>query len=130
MCHLLLCKLPSYTRQDRKDCKKNNLKSGNWKKNLDIFFELLLLLFIYYRCPRYTNLPARCRLVADYLNPCCKKPYCEFKGTTGEITGTMTPAPGLQTTLVPLPNGQTRPTPQPTPKMPGGILTLLIEAQN
>ncbi|CAC5385625.1 unnamed protein product [Mytilus coruscus] len=94
-----------------------------WQDGCDYDCECVNAKMGFYRCsekcPKYTNLPAQCRLVADYLKPCCKKPYCDFTGTNGQISGTMTLAPGMVTTLAPLAPGQTRPpTPAPTPKMP------------
>jgi hypothetical protein len=55
-------------------------------------------------------------MVQDYNQPCCKKPYCNFSGTTGEVTGqgtTLAPVPGVST-LAPQPG--TFNTPAPTPK--------------
>ncbi|KAL5022346.1 hypothetical protein ScPMuIL_001501 [Solemya velum] len=64
------------------------------------------------RCPRYVNLPRQCSMVRDYTNPCCQKPYCDFRGTQGQVTPvgqTPTPGSGHTPTLGP---GQT-PTPGP-----------------
>ncbi|XP_060570089.1 uncharacterized protein LOC132728460 isoform X2 [Ruditapes philippinarum] len=67
-------------------------------------------------CPKYPQLPPQCQMVQDYNQPCCKKPYCNFSGTTGEVTGqgtTLAPVPGVST-LAPQPG--TFNTPAPTPK--------------
>ncbi|KAK3591361.1 hypothetical protein CHS0354_040323 [Potamilus streckersoni] len=71
-------------------------------------------------CPRYVNLPSYCQLNQDPMQPCCKKPSCNFQGTPGVQTGQLstpaplpgqTHAPGMGPT--PMPNG---PTLAPTPK--------------
>lgn len=46
------------------------------------------------RCAEYTDLQPGCRLVVDYTNPCCKKPYC---------TPTTTLNPDLPTLIPPSP---------------------------
>ncbi|KAK3581064.1 hypothetical protein CHS0354_033850 [Potamilus streckersoni] len=53
------------------------------------------------KCPVYLDLPPECRLVRDYLNPCCEKPYCE----TIHITPTPRPtlSPSFGPTLSPNP---------------------------
>lgn len=69
------------------------------------------------RCPRYSSLPYPCKLVTDFRQPCCKVPDCNFAGTNGQITGTLTPAPILGPTNAPTPGIPGRPTPAPTLSM-------------
>ncbi|XP_041376878.1 uncharacterized protein LOC121389349 [Gigantopelta aegis] len=61
------------------------------------------------KCPRYTNLPAQCRLNKDPANPCCSVPSCIFTPTNTQITGTGRPTtkPGVS------PNPAVNPTPHP-----------------
>ncbi|XP_070202959.1 uncharacterized protein [Littorina saxatilis] len=58
------------------------------------------------KCTRYDKVPAGCRLVSDFTNPCCKTLRCDPNSITG------TPTPG--TTSKPDPNNP-NPTQGPTP---------------
>ena len=53
------------------------------------------------KCPSYGALPAGCKMVSDFANPCCQKPTCDFSGNYGEITGTLTPSPAPGQTNAP-----------------------------
>lgn len=59
-------------------------------------------LFLPYRCPQYTSVPAGCTLETDPNDPCCRKPVC---------VSLPTPAPSV--TLAPNPLN-----PNPTPVIP------------
>lgn len=47
-----------------------------------------------FRCPKFDELPAECRLITDPYNPCCKKAYCPAdKVPTPAPPGASTQAP-------------------------------------
>ncbi|KAJ8302981.1 LOW QUALITY PROTEIN: hypothetical protein KUTeg_019377 [Tegillarca granosa] len=65
--------------------KGTEYKQGQrWDDGCDYTCECVNQITGYYRCvekcAKYPDLPPQCQLVADYLNPCCKKPYCNFQG--------------------------------------------------
>lgn len=69
-------------------------------------------------------------MVQDYNQPCCQKPYCDFSGSTGQITGqatTLAPIPGVSTLA---PNPVVNPTLAPTPKSRLYILYPCLNAVN
>ncbi|KAK7115067.1 hypothetical protein V1264_001009 [Littorina saxatilis] len=60
------------------------------------------------QCARFPDLPAACRLLTDFANPCCKKPTCNFNPHAGSISGQahlhtpspfITPSPGAKTPI-------------------------------
>ncbi|XP_067652673.1 mucin-2-like [Haliotis asinina] len=62
------------------------------------------------KCQRYPSLPPQCQMVQDYLNPCCQKPYCDFRPTATLFPPTYLPGHS------PTPLSGGTPTPQaPTP---------------
>lgn len=78
------------------------------------------LFWVFYRCPRYSSLPAQCKLIPDFRNPCCKVPDCGFDGTLTSITGQNTLAPQLPGQPTPTPNPLN---PNPTPNMGVPVLS-------
>ncbi|XP_071091876.1 uncharacterized protein [Haliotis cracherodii] len=63
------------------------------------------------RCPRFPDMPPQCTLIPDFTDPCCKKPSCDFTGTSGSLSGHgnlntpppgyFTPSPGYTGTPIP-----------------------------
>ena len=89
------------------------------------------VIFLSFRCTKYTSIPAPCTLIKDAAKPCCFKPVCNFNPSAGQITGQLTtkaPQPGQPITPAPQP-GQPNPNPNPgnpnpypTPSLPKGNL--------
>lgn len=86
------------------------------KKRLNV----QLIEFVFYRCPRYSDLPAQCKLISDFRNPCCKVPDCGFDGTLTSITGQNTLAPPMPGQPTPSPNPLN---PNPTPNIGVPVLS-------
>ena len=76
-----------------------------------------------FRCANYANIPPQCRMVPDVMNPCCRKPYCDFSGVHGQHTGQghLTPSPG--------PGGHPTPSPKPS-KSPWRLTYFLFSLFN
>lgn len=83
---------------------------------------LQLLELVFHRCPRYSDLPAQCKLIPDFRNPCCKVPDCGFDGTLTSISGQDTLAPPMPGQPTPSPN-PLNPNPNPTPNIGVPVLS-------